>query len=118
MNSIVAAVDDLMFSSRIASAAKQIGIDLSFARSPDEVLSQARAKDPGLIIFDLNATKLDPIATITALKADDALRAITTLGFVSHVDAGIIAAARAAGIDEVLARSAFTARLGEILTTG
>jgi hypothetical protein len=40
------------------------------------------------------------------------------LGFVSHVDSDVIAAARAAGIDEVLARSAFAARLAEILTTG
>jgi CheY-like chemotaxis protein len=118
MNSIVAAVDDLMFSSRISTAARQMGIELSFARSSDDLLSQARAKNPELIIFDLNATRMDPIGAIAALKADDALRAITTLGFVSHVDSDIISAARAAGIDEVLARSAFSARLAEILTTG
>ena len=85
---------------------------------PRTLLSQARAKNPGLIIFDLNATTRDPIGTIAALKADDSLRGITTLGFVSHVDSDVIAAARAAGIDEVLARSAFSARLAEILTTG
>lgn len=118
MNSIVAAVDDLMFSSRIATTAKQMGIELSFARSSEDLLSQARSKKPGLIIFDLNATRIDPISAIAALKADGTIRDITTLGFVSHVDAGVIAAARAAGIDEVLARSAFTARLAEILTTG
>jgi len=95
-----------------------MGIELSFARSPEDLLGQARAKNPGLIIFDLNATRLHPMRAIAALKADDTLRSITTLGFVSHVDSDIIAAARAAGIDEVLARSAFTERLGEILTTG
>jgi PleD family two-component response regulator len=118
MNSIVAAVDDLMFSSRISAAAKQIGIELAFARSSEDVLNQARTRHPGLIIFDLNATRLDPIGTISALKADDAFREIVTLGFVSHVDSDVIAAARHAGIDEVLARSAFTERLAEILTTG
>lgn len=118
MNAIVAAVDDLIFSSRIRTTAKQMGIELAFARSPQDVLTQAREKKPGLIIFDLNATRLDPIGTITALKQDAGLRDIVTLGFVSHVDAEVITAARAAGIDEVLARSAFTARLGEILTTG
>jgi PleD family two-component response regulator len=118
MNSIVAAVDDLMFSSRISTAAKQIGIELAFARSSEDVLSQARTRKPGLIIFDLNATRLDPIGTIRALKAYDAFRDIATLGFVSHVDGDVIAAARTAGIDEVLARSAFTERLAEILTTG
>jgi hypothetical protein len=43
--------------------------------------------------------------------------AIRTVGYVSHVDTGTIDAARAAGIDQVLARSAFVAQLGDILTT-
>jgi len=37
------------------------------------------------------------------------------LGFASHVAAETIAAARGAGCDEVLARSAFTRRLPELL---
>src|ERR1700687_6112370 len=118
MTSIIAAVDDLMFSSKISTTARQLGIELSFARSPDDVLRQARAKKPTLLIFDLNARTLDPIGTIAALKGDAELASIPILGFVSHVDSEVIASARAAGIDEVLARSAFTARLAEILTTG
>jgi hypothetical protein len=38
------------------------------------------------------------------------------VGFVSHVDSEVIAAARSAGVGEVMARSAFTARLGDILS--
>jgi hypothetical protein len=52
------------------------------------------------------------------MKADPALEAITTLGYVSHVQTDTIAAARNAGIDQVLARSAFSERLGEILVSG
>jgi hypothetical protein len=37
------------------------------------------------------------------------------LGFVSHVQTDTIAAAKAAGIDDVLARSAFADRLSDIL---
>ena len=119
MNSIVAAVDDLMFSSRISTAARQMGIDLSFARRPSILLRARRAKHPGLSILRSQCdARLDPIGAIAALKADATLRAITTMGFVSHVDSDIITKARAAGIDEVLARSAFSARLAEILTTG
>ncbi len=46
---------------------------------------------------------------------EPALAAIPTIGFVSHVQADLIDAARQAGVGEVLARSAFTMRLGEIL---
>ena len=45
------------------------------------------------------------------------LSATKTLGYVSHVDTATIEAARAAGIDQVMARSAFVAELGNILTS-
>ena len=54
---------------------------------------------------------------IAALKRDPELSAIRTLGYVSHVDTATIEAARAAGIDQVLARSAFVDQLGDILTS-
>src|ERR1700752_2190521 len=111
MTSVIAAVDDLMFSSKILTTARQLGIELEVVRMRDDVLRQARGKKPSLLILDLNSTTLDPIGTIAALKGDAELSSIPILGFVSHVDSGVIAAARAAGIDEVLARSAFTARL-------
>jgi hypothetical protein len=40
------------------------------------------------------------------------------VGFVSHVDSATIYAARQAGTDEVMARSAFAAQLAEILLAG
>jgi DNA-binding NarL/FixJ family response regulator len=113
---IVCAVDDLLFSVKISTAAKALGVDVYFERSP-EVIATVRAKRPSLVIFDLNSARLRPMDAIAALKADAALEGIKTLGYVSHVDSAAIAAARAAGVDEVLARSAFSARLGDILTS-
>ena len=112
---VLVAVDDLLFSSKIRATAKQAGVELSFARTPDEILGQARSANPSLVIFDLNSGKTDPLATIAALKADPALSRIRTLGFASHVHTGLIDAARRAGADEVVPRSAFAARLADIL---
>ena len=114
---ILVAVDDLLFSSKIRTTAKLAGIDLTFARTPADILEQARALKPDLLILDLNSTKADPIATVAILKQDPALASIRTLGFVSHVHTAIIDAARAAGIDDVMARSAFAAQLNDILLT-
>jgi CheY-like chemotaxis protein len=113
---VLVAVDDLMFTSKIAAAAKGLGREIVFVRTPDELIEKARAGTPRLIIFDLNSRKLQPIATIAQLKADPVLSSIRTLGFVSHVDSAVIAQARDAGVDEVQARSAFSARLPEILS--
>ena len=45
---ILAAVDDLLFSSKIRTTAKQAGVELTFARTPTEILDQARALRPAL----------------------------------------------------------------------
>ena len=113
---ILCVIDDLIFSIKISTAAKSLGAPVFFERSADMVLPRIREKHPSLVIFDLNSTKLRPLAVIAAVKGDSELRDIRTLGYVSHVQTDLIAAARAAGIDEVLARSAFSDRLGEILT--
>jgi DNA-binding NarL/FixJ family response regulator len=112
---VLCAVDDLIFSIKISTAAKAVGADLYFERSPDGLVERIREKRPTLVIFDLNSTKLRPLEQIEALKADPDLRGTRTLGFVSHVQSETITAARQAGIDQVLARSAFSERLGEIL---
>lgn len=114
---ILAAVDDLLFRSKIRTVATELGVEIVFARSAEEVIEQTRARKPALVILDLNSQALEPLATLEKLKADAALADVRTLGFVSHVQAGLIESARAAGADEVLARSAFAARLPEILTT-
>ena len=81
------------------------------------VVPRIREKKPSLVIFDLNSSRLDPMRRIAEMKADPELKSVRTLGYVSHVDTATVAAARAAGIDEVLARSAFSARLADILTS-
>jgi len=112
---IVCVLDDLLFSVKISTAAKAIGTDVYFERTPGMAFARIKERQPSLVIFDLNSARLNPLGVIAELKSDPLTQEIKTLGFVSHVQAETIAAARAAGIDEVLARSAFAAQLGEIL---
>ena len=114
---ILVAVDDFLFRSKIRTTGKQAGVELTFPRTPDEVLEQARTLKPSLAIFDLNSATLAPIDTIARMKQDPELNTIRTLGFVSHVDAARIQAARDGGADEMLARSAVATRVGDILHT-
>ena len=113
---VLCLVDDLIFSIKISTAAKALNVPIFFERAPDRALPCIREKQPSLVILDLNSGKLQPMEVIAALKGDPDLKSIRTLGYVSHVQTDVIAAARAAGIDEVVARSTFSDRLGEILT--
>ena len=112
---ILAVLDDLMFSSKIKTTATQLGVPLTFARSSASALAEMRKNAPSLVIFDLNNPRTDPLGTVAAMHADPALASIPTVGFVSHVDTAVIDAARQAGVTEVLARSAFTMQLADIL---
>jgi CheY-like chemotaxis protein len=112
---ILAVLDDLMFSSKIKTAANQLGVPLVFARSSASALAEMRKSVPSLVIFDLNNPRTDPLGTVAAMHADPVLAAIPTVGYVSHVDTEVINAARQAGVTEVLPRSAFTVQLADIL---
>jgi PleD family two-component response regulator len=113
---VLAVVDDLMFTSKIKTAARQVGVDVAFVRSSGAALAEMRTNSPALVIFDLNNPRTDPLGTVAAMKGDPALACIPTVAFVSHVQTDLMDAARAAGVDDILPRSAFTVRLTEILT--
>ena len=114
---ILVAVDDLLFSSKIRATAKQLGLDVQFARTQEEILAQARTLDPALVIFDLNSAKIDAVAAIAALKAASDSSRTRIVAFASHVHTALIAAARQAGADDVMPRSMFAAHLADVLAS-
>jgi PleD family two-component response regulator len=115
MAGVIAAVDDLFFAAKIQETAQRLNIPLRLVRSPEDLAAHARASRPALVIFDLNATGCRPLDAIRQLKADADLQSIPTLGFFSHVQQELKAAAAEAGCDRIVARSALTAELPEIL---
>ncbi|MEO8677683.1 MAG: response regulator [Vicinamibacterales bacterium] len=112
---VVIGVDDLMFSSRISTAARALGVEIKFARSPEAIVEAVKATSARLVILDLNSLRVQPLAAVSALRAEPSLADVRTVGFVSHVQADLIAQAREAGVDQVLARSAFVTQLPELL---
>jgi PleD family two-component response regulator len=112
---VLAMVDDLMFASKIKTAASQLGVAVTFARSSAAALAAMKDSAPALVILDLNNPRTAPLGTVAAMKRDPATASIRTVGYASHVQVDVIDAAREAGVDEVMARSAFTSKLAEIL---
>jgi DNA-binding NarL/FixJ family response regulator len=106
---------DLIFSTKITGTAKALARPFLVARTLDKLDGALTAAAPRpLLVVDLNITGADPIAAIHAARAH--ANAPQIVAFLSHVQADLAAAARAAGADKVLARSAFTATLPEILS--
>lgn len=111
---VMTLVEDLIFLSKIQGAAKAAGVNTvagEWRRGP----AAAAEAQPSAIFLDLNHGHLPVVEWIRALKADSATRQIRLVGFVSHVQEQLIAEARAAGCDMVMARSAFAQQLPGLL---
>jgi CheY-like chemotaxis protein len=83
-------------------------------KSEQDALEKAK-EHPAVIILDLNCTNVDPLKLIEKLKADADLKGISVIGYVSHVQGELKQKAHEAGCDMVLARSAFSQNLQQIL---
>jgi CheY-like chemotaxis protein len=110
---VLAVLDDLFFQVKIADAAKRAGLQLAVVKT-EEALFQALEHLPVVLLIDLNCRAADPIRVVTALKAGPH-RELPVIAYVSHVESELIKRAREAGCDTVLARSAFSADLPQIL---
>ena len=108
----------LVFRSRIEATAEAAGVPVIVSGTIEELLERMRERGTGAVLVDLGAGDADSadgaaIAAIRTLKGLPNPPAIVAWG--SHVDVEAFEAARVAGADRVLPRSAFTRRLPEIL---
>jgi CheY-like chemotaxis protein len=110
---VVAVVPDLFFATRIVGTAESLGVAVELPGA-ETAFETIRGSLPDLVILDLTGPG-EPLALARSLKGDAATRAIPLVGFYPHVDNAVRAGALAAGVDHVLPRSAFTARLADLL---
>ena len=115
---VLAAVEDLLFKSKISETADQLGVEARFPRSPEKLLDALRESPPDLLVLDLNSARFEPLSLLRTVKSDRDLGRVTTVGYLSHVQKDLAVAARKYGCDRVVARSAFTRDLPQILAGG
>jgi PleD family two-component response regulator len=112
---ILAVVEDLMFTVKIADAAKRAGLDVEFVKSEQDVIEKATHEKPLLIILDLNFNAVEPLKLISRMKSDGEMKQISVIGYLSHVQGELKQQAQEAGANIVMARSAFSQNLQQIL---
>jgi CheY-like chemotaxis protein len=112
---ILVVADDLLFRSKISTAAKALGVVVRAATTPDAAVERAREDRPTLVLIDLDGQRPEPFEVLQRFSADPTLSGLRTVGFVSHVHADLVRRARELGIGQVMARSAFVAGLTDLL---
>ena len=112
----VAILDDIFFASKIRQAAESAGLDIEFMKGAEWVAGAALSWAPSLIIVDLANKKINALELIGRLKGLDNLKGVRVLGYLPHVEKGLMKDALDAGYDIVLPRSRFSLELIEILS--
>jgi len=111
---VVAAINDIFFLAKVHDAVKGAGAAMKMARTAAEAVEAAR-DGAALVLLDLNDRGFDPLELARALRAEESLRAVPVVAFLSHVQAGLMQEAREVGLTEVLPRSVFSSSLPAIL---
>lgn len=106
--------DDLIFVSRVTGTAAALGLHMRAVRSAADLLRLADEDRPACVLLDLHNAGLDIAAVVRHLKSE---AGPFIVGYGSHVDVATLRAARDAGCDLVLPRSAFVEQLPTALPT-
>jgi CheY-like chemotaxis protein len=107
-------VDDLMFLSRLATAA-QADVEVLAVRTTAELLAACRLEAPRLVVLDLDSPSLGALEGLRALRGEPAAAGLSVVGFFSHVRPERGREGLAAGCSQVLPRSRFVAELPALL---
>ena len=110
---VMMSVADLFFSAKIAATAEAAGVAIE-TPVRGAVIERCLEQPPSLLILDLGEGE-PPLEIARILKSDRVTAKIPIVGFYPHVDRATHDAALAAGVDQVLPRSAFVARLPDLL---
>lgn len=111
---ILAVVDDIFFLAKIQQAARQLGVTVESA-APDAVQERLASDGVRAILLDLNHKSGKALAALQGLRDNPATRPVPVVAFLSHVQTDLAQAARAAGCQRVMARSAFSQQLPALL---
>ncbi|HEU4455874.1 MAG TPA: response regulator [Longimicrobium sp.] len=111
----VALVADMMFASRVRGTATAVGVEAVTVTRAEKLVEETRRLRPRVVLIDIDARGVDVPALIARLKSDPETRSVPVIAFGSHVNADALRAAREAGADRVLARSAFVRDLPALL---
>lgn len=104
---------DLMFTSKITSTASSLGLRIDTVGTIEQLELRIAEASLRVVFLDLNCADFDPSLVVAAFPSADRPRMIA---FGSHVDEARLTQARAAGCDDVMPRSKFSATLPELLS--
>ncbi len=107
---ILVAVSDIFFYTKIRDAFKPAGYKLERLRNSEDWRGKALKNQPVGVIANMNDDRLNTPDILKALKASPQTEALPILAFANHEEVGSWQLAKELGIQKVVSRNEFSAR--------
>ncbi|MFN8632743.1 MAG: hypothetical protein U0893_02735 [Chloroflexota bacterium] len=114
---LLALVDDLFVRSRIDAAAGVADVEVRYVASAQEVAAAVAERPARALLVGMAATRRPWADVVRQVRADPATARLYVLAFGPHMNLDLRAQALDAGVDRVVANSAFTRLLPTLLVT-
>ena len=112
---ILVAVSDVFFYTKLRDALKPQGYLLEKARTQIEISEKAGALSPAAVILNINDESLDAFKALEALKGDDRSKTIPVLAFANHEEVDNWRRAQQLGVTKIVSRNEFSSRTLELV---
>jgi PleD family two-component response regulator len=107
---VLVAVTDIFFYTKVRDALLPNGYRLERARSQDDIALKASAADPAAVILNMNDERLDAFQALEMLRNDPKLHNLPVLAFANHEEVDTWNRAKSMGVTKIVSRNEFSAR--------
>lgn len=112
---VLVAVTDIFFYTKVRDALLPIGYRLERARSQEDIAGKASAATPSAVILNMNDDRLNAVQALETLKADPRFKAIPILAFANHEEVDTWNRAKTMGVTKIVSRNEFSSRTRDLV---
>ena len=115
IKTILVAVNDVFFYTKIRDALLPNGYTLERARTQEEVQAKAATLHPAALILNMNDEKLDAFKALEAIKGHPDTGSLSVLAFANHDEVETWRRARELGVTKIVSRNEFSSRTRDLV---
>jgi PleD family two-component response regulator len=112
---ILVAVTDIFFYTKVRDALLPNGYTLERARSLEDVAAKASAAQPAAVILNMNDETLNAFHVLEALKANPRFHDLPILAFANHEEVDTWNRAKSMGVTKIVSRNEFSMRTRDLV---
>jgi PleD family two-component response regulator len=112
---ILVAVTDIFFYTKVRDALLPSGYRLERARSQQDIALKASATRPLAVILNMNDEALNAFQVLETLRADPQFQRLPILAFANHEEVDTWNRAKSMGVTKIVSRNEFSTRTKDLV---